>query len=259
MIEHHIEQPENRKHDTPILLLHGAWHGAWCWENWVTHFASLGYEVHTINLPAHGQNKAPKHINLYTLNNYVQTLANAIDTISPTPIVIGHSMGGAVLQKYLETHTLPAAVLLATVPSKGILPLFLRLFGKHPIAVLKSLFTLNLYHWVGTPKLAHELFLLPQTAVDIPTFHTRLVRESLAVGLQLMLPFAKRNPQATPMQVIAGEFDQVFTVAEEKATANKYDADYLLIKGQPHNLMMDSAWQEVADQIDEWIQQTLHL
>ncbi len=31
---------------TPILFVHGAWHGAWCWENFLPYFAERGYESH---------------------------------------------------------------------------------------------------------------------------------------------------------------------------------------------------------------------
>jgi pimeloyl-ACP methyl ester carboxylesterase len=41
----------------------------------------------------------------------------------PTPpVVIGHSMGGFVVQKYLETHQAPAGVLLASIPPRGLGP-----------------------------------------------------------------------------------------------------------------------------------------
>ena len=94
-IEHIIRQPANRIHQTPILLQHGAWHGAWCWEYWLDHFASLGYETHAISLPGHGTSSCHKgHINFYTLGDYVDTLASEVGQISPAPVVVGHSMGG---------------------------------------------------------------------------------------------------------------------------------------------------------------------
>ena len=75
MIEHIVQQPEKRTHKTPLLFQHGAWHGAWCWELWMDYFASLGYEVHAISLPGHGKSSQNKHINFYTLKDYVDTLA----------------------------------------------------------------------------------------------------------------------------------------------------------------------------------------
>ncbi len=259
-IEHVIRRPANPVHKTPLLLQHGAWHGAWCWEQWLDYFASLGYEVHAISLPAHGNSSSNKrHTNLYTLGDYVEALASQVNAISPTPVVIGHSMGGAVLQKYLENHQLPGAVLLATLPACGMLPMLIRLLRRHPSSTLKGLLTLNAYHWVGTPELVRDLFLGPDTRIDAAGLHKRLVSESLSVGLQIMAPFAKLNKAKSPVLVLAGEQDALFTVAEEKATAKRYNADCIVFEGQAHNLMIEPAWQRVADTIDDWIVNTLRL
>ena len=259
-IEHIIRRPANRIHQTPILLQHGAWHGAWCWEYWLDHFASLGYETHAISLPGHGTSSCHKgHINFYTLGDYVDTLASEMDQISPAPVVVGHSMGGAILQKYLENHSLPGAVLLATLPASGMGRMLLRLMRRHPVAMCKGMLTLNLYHWVGTPELARDLFLGSDAqSIDVHKLHKQLVRESVALP-QLMFPFAKLNKTASPVLVLAGEKDVIFTLAEEKATAEKYKAECIVFKGQAHNLMLEPAWQQVADTIDEWITNQLKL
>ena len=259
LIEHNIQHPAERKYETPLLFLHGAWHGAWCWEKWSYYFAQLGYEVHTISLPDHGSTASTKrHINLYSLGDYAAFLGQEIDKMKAKPIVIGHSMGGAVVQKYMQHHTLPGVVLLATLPSTGIFKMIFRLLGKHPTAVLKGLLTMNLYQWVSTPELAQTLFLNAGSDIDAVAFQQKLVKESLLVGIQTMIPFARVNQDtAVPVLVVAAEKDNVFTIAEEKATAQKYDADFILIKDQAHNLMMESAWQSVADQIDIWLNEKL--
>ena len=258
LIEHNIQHPAEKKHETPILLLHGAWHGAWCWEEWSYYFSQLGYEVHTISLPDHGVTAGTKrHINLYSLGDYAAFLGQEINKMKTTPIVIGHSMGGAVVQKYMQYNKLPGAVLLATLPATGIFKMILRLLHKHPSAILKGLLTMNMYQWVATPELAQALFLNEGSDIDAIAFQQKLVRESILVGTQTMIPFARVNKNtAVPVLVVAGEKDNVFTVTEEKATAQKYNADFILIQGQAHNLMMESAWQSVADQIHEWIQTT---
>jgi pimeloyl-ACP methyl ester carboxylesterase len=257
-IEHIIQQPVNRLHKTPLLFQHGAWHGAWCWQKWMDYFASMGYEVHAISLPAHGKSSFnKKHINSYTLKDYVDTLADHVEMISPKPVVIGHSLGGAILQKYLESYQLPGAVLLATVPSTGLFPMIFRFLRRHPLPTLAGIVKLNLYDWVETPEIAQDLFLNPITETDIVAFQKQLVREAFI--LPLMFSFAKVNPKKSPVFVIAGENDIVFSVKEEIGTAKKYSAKTIVIKGQAHNLMMESAWKQVADVIDGWITDELKL
>lgn len=259
IIEHIIRKPEKRRHKTPLLFQHGAWHGAWCWEKWMDYFSSLGYETHAISLPGHGKSSLNKgHINFYTFGDYVATLANQIEKITPKPIVIGHSMGGGILQKYLETHQLPAAVLLASLPSNGILPMMMRIFRHYPIPFLAAGLKLNLYGWIKTPEIARHLFLNAETILDIVNFHKNLVRETVS-GISMFFPYAKVNQNKSPILVISGENDFLFTPDEEKITAEKYDAKYILIRGQAHNLMMESAWKQVADIIDNWITHELAL
>jgi pimeloyl-ACP methyl ester carboxylesterase len=259
-IEHLVREPERRLHQTPILLLHGAWHGAWCWEYWLEHFALLGYQVHAFSLPGHGASSRRKgHINFYTLGDYVDVLAAEVARISPTPVVVGHSMGGAILQKYLESHALPGAVLLATLPARGNAGMMLRFMRRHPGAFFKSLLTLDLYHWVATEELAKDLFLGSAAApADVRKLHQRLVRETVTLP-QLSLPFARLNSSRTPVTVLAAEKDVIFTIAEQRATAEKYGAELVVFPGQAHDLMLEPAWQRVADTIDQWIKSTLKL
>jgi pimeloyl-ACP methyl ester carboxylesterase len=256
-IEHIIKQPKERKYKTPLLFQHGAWHGAWCWDLWMNYFASLGYEAHAISLPGHGNSSLNKgHINFYTLKDYVDILAGEIEKVSPKPVVIGHSLGGAILQRYLENHQLPGAVLLATLPSSGMFQMMVRFTRRHPLDALIQILTLNLSF--KAPEIAQELFLNPKTKIDVPAFHKRLVRESLGPQ-RLMYPLTKVNAEKTPVLVVGAENDIIFSIAEQESTAKKYNGKCVIIKNQAHNLMMESAWQETADVINAWLVMDLKL
>jgi pimeloyl-ACP methyl ester carboxylesterase len=103
---------------TPYLLVHGAWHGAWCWGKISPLLAAAGHPVLAIDLPGHGLNAAfpvafdvqPRTSALatelsplagITLADYAQAVANAVEALLaagfPAPIVVGHSMGGGVI------------------------------------------------------------------------------------------------------------------------------------------------------------------
>ncbi len=138
--------------------------------------------------------------------------------------------------------------------------MILRTLRRHPIPVLKGLLTFNMYQWVATPELAKDALLSPDTTVDVGKLHKQLVNESQTMALQTTIPFfAKLNKEKTPMLVIAAEQDAIFTVAEEKATAERCEAEFVVFEGQAHNLMIEPAWQQVADRIDDWITNKLQL
>jgi pimeloyl-ACP methyl ester carboxylesterase len=82
------------------LLVHGAWSNAACWQPVTPRLLAAGHRVVAPNLPGHGANAAP--LAQQTLGDYVATIVAAVDA-SPTPVIlVGHSMGGAVISRVAE-------------------------------------------------------------------------------------------------------------------------------------------------------------
>ena len=177
----------------------------------------------------------------------------------PAPVIVGHSMGGGILQRYLGSHVLPGAVLLATLPASGSLRMFRRMLLRHPAVVLKSMVTRNMSHWVATDALAKDLFRGPDTPPDeVREFRRRLGSETIRTT-RFTLPYARLNPQPTPVLVLTAEHDNIFTIAEQRWTADRYAAELIVFEGQAHDLMLEPAWAEAADAVDRWISQRLRL
>lgn len=83
-----------------ILLVHGAAHGAWCWERVVPHLQRLGFHVDAIDLPGRaGGGRAGWRISLETFAKAVAARAQAAN--SPV-VAVGHSMGGQVISAAAE-------------------------------------------------------------------------------------------------------------------------------------------------------------
>ncbi len=74
------------------MLIHGAWHGAWCWNKVIPELEFRGHQVITIDLPSHGDDKTPA--NSVDFDNYVATITNILDSQSDKVLLLGHSMGG---------------------------------------------------------------------------------------------------------------------------------------------------------------------
>src|SRR4029077_17567064 len=91
-------------HPAPLLFVHGAWHAAWCWDEYfLTFFADRGYRALAVSFRGHGSSPAPK-LRTCSIADYVEDVSVVADSLPRRPVVIGHSMGGFVVQKYLETH-----------------------------------------------------------------------------------------------------------------------------------------------------------
>jgi hypothetical protein len=168
---------------------------------------------------------------------------------------------GAVLQKYLENHSLPGAVLLASIPSLGISGFFFRQLARYP-DLIPALLMWNTYAYVKTPQRVREQFFGPDSTVDPVAFHNKVQIESFLIATQTLIPFvnpAKVLQGKTPMLVLAGEKDAIFTVEEEQKTAERYGAPFQVFARQGHNLMVEPMWREVADAVDDWVMNTLKL
>ena len=59
-IERVTYTPRERRFETPILMQHGMWHGAWCWRHWQELFAGWGWESHAFSLPGHAGSPAQR-------------------------------------------------------------------------------------------------------------------------------------------------------------------------------------------------------
>jgi pimeloyl-ACP methyl ester carboxylesterase len=76
-----------------IVLVHGAWHGAWCWAAVVNQLEKLGDRAYAVDLPGHGENYADR--SRVTLDDYVTSVVNFIEHHDLRDVVLaGHSLGG---------------------------------------------------------------------------------------------------------------------------------------------------------------------
>ena len=84
------------------ILVHGAWHGAWCWFKTAPLLEKLGHKVITLDLPAHGIDKSPTAS--VTLKAYSERVVEVLDA-SPEPVIlVGHSMGGIVITEAAQAR-----------------------------------------------------------------------------------------------------------------------------------------------------------
>ena len=74
------------------VLVHGAWHGAWCWHKVTPLLEAEGHRVDALDLPGHGDDRAP--VSEMTLEGNVSRILERVNTAEEPVILVGHSMGG---------------------------------------------------------------------------------------------------------------------------------------------------------------------
>ncbi len=158
--------PSGSTHSTPLLFVHGACHAAWCWDvHFLDYFVQHGFATHAVSLREHGKSEGHGKLRWTRIADYVEDVATTARQLPSPPVLIAHSMGGFIIQKYLEDHTTPAAVLLASVPPTGALPAILRIACRHPIAFAKANVMLSWLPLMPTPHLVRE-FLFSDDLAD---------------------------------------------------------------------------------------------
>ncbi|HEV2236748.1 MAG TPA: alpha/beta fold hydrolase [Ktedonobacterales bacterium] len=243
---------------TPLLFVHGAWLSASCWdEHFLGYFSERGYPSYALSLRGHGASEGPPHLRDATIADYVADVARVAGDLPSPPVVIGHSMGGLVVQKYLETHSAPAAALLASVPPSGALRTTLNIARKHPFRFAYSNVTRSLYPLVSRPRLAREIFFSPEmTEEEVQAYARRIQDESFRAFLD-MIAFSLPRPKRvkTPLLVLGGGRDAVFTPHEVAATARAYNTRPRMFANMAHAMMLEANWQDVAYAILAWLRE----
>jgi len=83
-----------------ILLIHGAWEGAWSWEQTIEHLEKNGHNMKAIDLPGHGDDKTP--ISEIDLALYANRIKKELKKIDGQVILVGHSFAGFIVTKVAE-------------------------------------------------------------------------------------------------------------------------------------------------------------
>jgi pimeloyl-ACP methyl ester carboxylesterase len=83
-----------------FVFIHGSWLGAWCWRETAARLAARGHDAVAIDLPGHGADRSgPEAI---TFQDYVDRTILAVKASTDNPILVGHSMGGAIISQAAE-------------------------------------------------------------------------------------------------------------------------------------------------------------
>jgi pimeloyl-ACP methyl ester carboxylesterase len=236
-----------------VLLVHGAFHGPWCWDGLAERLRRRGHQVQAVQLRGH--DRPPGRI-WHRVHHYLQDVTAAAARFPDPPVLVGHSLGGLLAQRYLERHPAPGAVLLASVPPGGMLRPAARLAARHPLGWLKTNLLLSLTPLVNSSALVRELFFTqatPQELVDAT--RARLQDESYLAFLDTMVIWARPRRVRVPVLVLGAEHDGFFTDGEVHRTARAYRTRAEIYPGMGHDLMLDQGWQKVADRIDAWVRE----
>jgi pimeloyl-ACP methyl ester carboxylesterase len=233
--------------DPGILLVHGAWHGPWCWDDFAQRLSARGHQVRALRLRGHDQRSSRIW---HRVRDYVEDVQQAAAQFAQPPFLVGHSMGGLLVQKHLERHPAPGAVLLASVPVGSTIPAVARLAARHPLPFMQANIRWTLKPFIATTAIVRDLFFTPATPGDVvDACAARLQDESFFAFIDLMFVTPRPRDVRAPVFVLGAELDAFLTVEEVVRTARAYGTEPEIVPGIGHDMMLDQGWQAVADRV----------
>ena len=240
----------------PLLFVHGGYCDAWCWTPYfLPYFARNGYAAHALSLRGHGASGGRDSLFLASLDDYAADVAHVAATLPAAPVVIGHSMGAAVVERLLATRPLRAAALLAPIPPSGFGPILRRLAMQQP----EYLARLHQFD----PRAQMDILdaLRPMYFSDAvePRILTQIMRHLTDESPRALFDLTLRLHAAPPIDaarpfVLGAEDDRVCSPLDVHATAKLYDVEATILPGLAHMMMLEMEWRRAADAVLAWLE-----
>lgn len=250
-----------------IVFITGAFVGNNCWDEWKIFFEEKGYKTiaprwpHKDAPPEELRNRQPDpgiaSIRLEAVTAYFE---NFIRQLPEKPILIGHSIGGLIIQILLQRNIAVAGVAIHSVPPLGVFT-FKWSFYKASWGPLgfftstKKSFLMNFKQWqyaftnamtCDEQTEAYYNFAIPESKL--------LVRDGLSKAAKV--DFKKPH---NPLLIISGSTDNFIPASLNYSNYKKYKnnnsvTDYKEFKGRNHFVLGQPTWKEDAGYINEWIE-----
>ena len=249
--------PANGSRKPPLLFVHGGYCDAWFWEPYfLPWFAARGYPAYALSLRGHGASGGAETLFIAGLEDYEADVEHVAGTLRTPPILIGHSMGAAIVERIVAKRPVRGAALLAPVPPAGLLPIATRLAASHPDYLMQM-------GTVDPSRLSADVLdaLRPfYFTDDVPA--PILAEAARHIGpespralfdLSLRLHWALPSRDHRPMFVLGAEADLICTPQDVRATAWHHNVDAVILPGLAHLLMLEPAWREVAAALESWL------
>jgi pimeloyl-ACP methyl ester carboxylesterase len=249
-----------------VLFITGAFVSNACWDEWRKYFESKGFETFAPPWPHKDapadelRNRHPDHLvasnRLGPLTDYYASLTKQF---SQKPILIGHSIGGLIVQLLLQRGLGALGIAIHSVPPQGVFTFRLSFFKAGWKALgfftpTSKTYLISFREW--SYAFANGMSCEDQTSLyyqfAIPE-SKRIVRDTITDAAKIDF----KKPHA-PLLLISGSDDNTIPASLNYSNFKKYrndgsTTDYKEFPGRNHFVLGQSSWRENADYILEWI------
>lgn len=244
-----------------IVFIHGMYMNGSSWDPWVAAAKKRGFESIAPSWPFHDGTPAelrravPDGLGKLTFGEVVAHLKSVIDGLPGRPVLVGHSIGGLVVQKLLSDGYGAAGVSISSAPPQGLIsfdPVFFKANWPH-----------------ANPFAGNGPILMTEERFHFTFCNTMTRDESDAAFEQYVVPESRNVPRSTltkqakvdfkadhaPLLMIAGDTDHLIPVALVRANVARYRKPVELreFANRSHFICNQAGWEEVATSAFDWI------
>jgi pimeloyl-ACP methyl ester carboxylesterase len=248
-----------------IVFIHGMYLTPKVWQPWEEYFQNLGYNTHSPAWPLHEpsisqQNELHPRESLAELDlpTVVQHYQAYIETLSEPPVLVGHSMGGLIVQQLLAKGIGAAGVAINSAPPSGVISMkfsFLKANWPH----------LNLFASSSEPsQLSLEQFSFgfvngQQSDEQKDAYENYVVPESRAIGKAALSSDGDvdYDVERVPLLFLSGGQDNTIPASLNYSNFEEYSdspaiTDYKEFPDRNHWTILQPGWQSVAGYAHRW-------
>ena len=249
--------PVGKPKGPPLLFVHGAFTNAGIWDaHFLPYFAERGYVAHALSLRGHGGSEGHGLLPWSSLADYVADLVDTVRGLGVKPVLIGHSLGGMVVQRYLRTGKAPGAVLMASAPPYGMWDSTLGMAFRDPLLVHQLTMLMTFGPGVvdiGAVRRAMVSERMPDE--ELHRYESLFQSESQRVMVDMIAfdPFSWLPAPSLPVLVLGAENDAFLSPGQITATARAFGTKAVIFPHMAHGMMIEPDWHTVADTIADWV------
>jgi pimeloyl-ACP methyl ester carboxylesterase len=251
-------EPQGPRRQAPLVFVHGAYVGAWCWaEYFLPWFAERGWAVHAVSLRGHGASGGRESLDMWSLEDYVEDVASMATELGRPPVLVGHSMGAIVAQRAARRCNAPAIVLMAPVPPQGLsTSVFSLALRDPPLFVALNAMQLGADDVSTLRRVRDFLFSASVSEADVRRYLRRTQRESKRALFELAWPqhFWIAPSVGLPCMVIAGADDAFFPTALMEEAARFHGVTAQVLARMAHVMMLEPEWEQAAQRVHSWLE-----
>jgi len=260
-VEPHLEVrkrlPQNASRRPPLLFVHGGYCDAWFWEPYfLPWFAARGYPAYALSLRGHGASGGSDTLFMAGLGDYEADVERIAATIESPPILIGHSMGAAIVERIMAKRPVRGAALLAPIPPAGLLPIASRLATSHPDYLMHmggvdpSRMSANVLQALRPFYFGPHV---PPKILAEAARHLNAESSRALFDLSLRLHWALPQRDHRPLFVLGAEGDVICTPDDVRATAAHHKVKATILPGLAHMLMLEPDWAHAAKALEGFL------